>query len=86
MAGKTTVKDIKVIIVQDLCYLQIENLINISFNIPNVCGVEDSYSFDLAEEQSNKLYTYFIDWYNKQYKNYDENPYIFLYEIQKVIL
>ena len=26
----------------------------------------------------------FIDWYNKQYENYEGNPYVFLYEVEEI--
>ena len=61
---KATIKDIKIVRVQE-----------IDFNTKMILCIN-------SEMRSNPHHT-FINWYNKQYKNYDENPYLFLYEVEK---
>jgi len=55
---RATIKDVKVVRVQDLTTLQIVNITNTPF-------------------------VFFEDWYNKQYGNYEDNPYVFLYEVEE---
>ena len=52
-----------------------------------VIRVKDFDSLDMGEitATGGRLFSKpFLEWYNKQYKNYDENPYVFLYEVEKV--
>lgn len=63
---KATIKNFKIIKVQDL---DVNDVINLGIE----CNGENWKTFYDDVEK----------WYNKQYKNYDENPYIFLYEVEK---
>ena len=58
---KATIKDIKVVRVQDIDYT-------------------DKLGFS---ELDVTRFGYVGNWYNKQYNNYEDNPYVFLYEIER---
>ena len=62
---KATIKDVKVVRVQDLDALERYKLTKIRFQL----------------DSEGKLNL--IDWYSKQYGNYDDNPYLFLYEVEE---
>ena len=63
------IKDVKVIKVQKIPW-------NIKLNILT--------GYDLENQKHNIfIEPLFKDWYNKQYGNYKDNPYVFLYEIER---
>jgi len=70
-----TIKSVKVVKVQDIDAIGIANIMKISIPIPRcIDGAKKAY--DLLENK-------FKDWHNKQYNNYNQNPYLFLYEVAK---
>lgn len=64
------IKNIKIVRVQKIPW-------NIKLNILT--------GYDLENQKHNIfIEPLFKDWYNKQYGNYDDNPYVFLYEIERI--
>ena len=51
-----------------------------------VVRVQDFDSLDMGEiTATSRLFSKpFSDWYNKQYQNYDENPFVFLYTVERI--
>lgn len=67
---KIIIKDIKVVKVKDIDY-------ELAYTIQ---GKKESKFWSDCENEVG----IFVDWYNKQYGNYDDNPYVFLYEIERL--
>lgn len=61
---KATIKDIKVVRVQDITYQE-----RCRMKLP-----KDGVYWQKDVE----------NWYNKQYGNYEDNPYVFLYEVERI--
>ena len=68
---KATIKDVKVVKVMDT--EKTENYDDYSRFLHNILGLKRGAYSQVV----------FANWYNKQYGNYDENPYVFLYEIER---
>lgn len=63
------------IIIKDIKIIRVQDLdVNDVINLRIECNGENWKIF----------YDDIEKWYNKQYKNYDENPYIFLYEVERI--
>jgi len=67
---KTTIEDIKVVRVQDIEY-------QLAYKLQ--AKQESIFWSDCANEVGA-----FEDWYDKQYGNYEDNPYVFLYGVEKI--
>ena len=80
---KAIIKDVKVTTLDNISDNEMQKILGIDFHIPIVYCSDDDYTSNQAEKACAKLYSYFKDWYNKQYDNYDKNPYVFLYEIER---
>jgi sulfur relay (sulfurtransferase) DsrF/TusC family protein len=68
---KATIKNVKVIRAQDLPW-NIKLTILVGFSLDN-------------QEHNVFIDTLFKDWYNNEYGNYEDNPYVFLYEVEREI-
>ena len=82
---KATIKSIKVVKVQDIDDDRtMDNINPDNWQYPSSANyLYDDYTNNIIEEIANKRFTTFIDWYNKQYGNYEDNPYVFLYEVER---
>ena len=82
---KATIKSIKVVKVQDIDDDRtMDNINPDNWQYPSSANyLYDDYTNNIIEEIANKRFTTFIDWYNKQYSNYEDNPYVFLYEVER---
>ena len=70
---KANIKDIKVVRVQELNIDEKEKISSFSSKVYSKKNNNRAFHLD------------FKDWYNKQYKNYEDNPYLFLYELGKKV-
>jgi hypothetical protein len=71
---KGVIKNVNVVKIEEITAVQIDKILNLK-SINKTGGI--------TIENYAELIDIFKDWYNKQYGNYDKNPYMFLYEIER---
>jgi len=66
---KATIKNVKVVRVQDIKAMEVANFMS---------------PLNAFKADEKGKFIWFKDWYNKQYGNYENNPYVFLYKIERI--